>query len=101
MTEPSDTLSTVPDVAVPPLAVGTQPSLATDVIEVGPVTVAEALSFESGLELVARSQWWYARHRFFRHRLAIGSLVVLLLVFIAGALAHTIAPYGRGALDFT
>ena len=36
----------------------------------GATMAAEELSFRSGLELVARSQWWYARHRFLRHRLA-------------------------------
>ena len=37
------------------------------------------LSYESGVELKARSQWAYARMRFFRHRLAVVSLVVLIL----------------------
>jgi ABC-type dipeptide/oligopeptide/nickel transport system permease subunit len=95
MTEP-DTVR-----PVPALAVGPQPSLATDLAEVAPASAAEALAFETGLEVTARSQWWYARHRFFRHRLAITSLVVLLIVFLAGALAHTIAPYGRDSLDLS
>jgi peptide/nickel transport system permease protein len=79
-----------------PLAVGTQPTLATDMQE---IAATQALAYESGLEVTARSQWWYARHRFLRHRLAMVSLVVLVCVFVAGALAHTIAPYGRDALD--
>ena len=33
--------------------------------------------YETGLELVARSQWWYARHRFLRHRMAMVSLLLL------------------------
>ena len=37
------------------------------------------LAYEAGVELKARSQWAYARMRFFRHRLAVVSLVVLIL----------------------
>jgi peptide/nickel transport system permease protein len=100
MTEPIDASGTAaappPEVPAPPLAVGTQPTLATQLTEIG---AQEALVYESGLELTARSQWWYARHRFVRHRLAMTSLVLLALIFIAGGLAHTIAPYGRDALD--
>lgn len=66
-----------------------------------PVPVERAeLAYESGLELQARSQWWYARHRFFRHRLAMASLVVLVLVFAAGLLARYIAPWGSDESDF-
>jgi ABC-type dipeptide/oligopeptide/nickel transport system permease subunit len=51
------------------------------------------LVYDTGLELQARSQWAFARRRFFRHRLAMGSLVVLLTVFGAGAFANVVAPY--------
>jgi peptide/nickel transport system permease protein len=101
MTEPSDAVGTAPEVPVPPLAVGPQPSLATDIIELGPVSAAEALAYQSGLDMVARSQWWHARHRFLRHRLAMGSIVVIVFVFVAGALASVLAPYGRDALNLT
>src|SRR2546422_7091488 len=101
MTEPSDPLTALPEAPVPPLAVGTQPPLATTFAEIAPVSGAEALAFESGLDIVSRSQWWHARHRFLRHRLAMGSLVVITFVFVVGVLAHTIAPYGRDALDLT
>jgi peptide/nickel transport system permease protein len=102
MTEPSDAVDTAPpEVPVPPLAVGPQPSLATDLIDLGHVSAAEALSYQSGLDMVARSQWWYARHRFLRHRLAMGSIVVIVIVFVIGALASVIAPYGRDALNLT
>jgi ABC-type dipeptide/oligopeptide/nickel transport system permease subunit len=47
----------------------------------------------AGLEIKARSQWSYARRRFIRHRLAMGSLVVLVIVFGAGAIANLVAPY--------
>jgi ABC-type dipeptide/oligopeptide/nickel transport system permease subunit len=51
------------------------------------------LSYESGLEIKARSQWAYARMRFMRHRLALGSLIVLLFIFGCGVFASAIAPY--------
>jgi peptide/nickel transport system permease protein len=60
--------------------------------------VSEA-TYESGLELTARSQWWYARHRFFRHRLAMASVLVLVIVFGAGAFAKELAPYPRDAIN--
>lgn len=54
---------------------------------------SSALSYETGLEIKARSQWAYARRRFMRHRLALGSLIVLLGIFGCGILANAIAPY--------
>jgi ABC-type dipeptide/oligopeptide/nickel transport system permease subunit len=54
---------------------------------------AAALTYESGLEVEARSQWAYARRRFIRHRLALGSLIVLVCIFGCGAFANFIAPY--------
>jgi peptide/nickel transport system permease protein len=51
------------------------------------------LVYDTGLELKARSQWAFARRRFFRHRLAMASLVVLLTIFAAGAFANVVAPY--------
>ncbi len=61
-----------------------------------PMTVGEDLnlSYESGVEVEARSQWAYARTRFFRHRLAVASLIVFLLIGLVGVFAGTIAPYG-------
>src|SRR6266545_2047124 len=60
---------------------------------VDPAADGTALSYESGLEIEARSQWAYARRRFMRHRLALGSLIVLVLIFGCGVLADVIAPY--------
>jgi ABC-type dipeptide/oligopeptide/nickel transport system permease subunit len=54
---------------------------------------------EAGLEVEARSQWSYARRRFLRHHLAMGGLVVLIIVFGAGALANFIAPYSFTQID--
>jgi len=56
-------------------------------------------TYAAGLELQARSQWSYARSRFLRHRLAMTGLVVLILVFAAGAFANFVAPYSPDALD--
>ena len=36
------------------------------------------LTYEHGVELEARSQWAYARMRFFRHKLAVTSLIILI-----------------------
>jgi ABC-type dipeptide/oligopeptide/nickel transport system permease subunit len=57
------------------------------------VDPAASLVYESGLEIQARSQWGYARRRFMRHRLALGSLIVLLGIFGCGVFANAIAPY--------
>jgi ABC-type dipeptide/oligopeptide/nickel transport system permease subunit len=58
------------------------------------------LVHEHGLELKSRSQWGYARRRFVRHRLAMASLVVLLIILLAGLLANFIAPYPFDSQDF-
>jgi peptide/nickel transport system permease protein len=66
----------------------------------GPVVTDEHdLVYESGLEVEVRSQWTYARRRFFRHRLAVVSLVVLIVILGAGALAPYIAPYPFDGYD--
>ena len=59
-----------------------------------------ALSHESGLELKARSQWTYARIRFFRHKLAVASLVLLIFATLVAIFADQIAPYGYDEFDF-
>jgi peptide/nickel transport system permease protein len=59
------------------------------------------LSYESGLEVKARSQWSYARMRFFRHRLAVVSLVVLMLAALMAIFANQVARYGYDEQDYT
>jgi len=62
-----------------------------------PLSIAEpdlSLAYETGVELKARSQWAYARIRFFRHRLAVGSLLILILTGLVAIFADRIAPYG-------
>ena len=46
----------------------------------------------AGLELQVRSQWSYARMRFFRHRLALIGLFGLVVIFGAGIFANFVAP---------
>jgi peptide/nickel transport system permease protein len=53
----------------------------------------------AGLELKVRSQWSYARMRFFRHRLAMAGLVGLIVVFGAGVFANLVAPYTFDQID--
>jgi ABC-type dipeptide/oligopeptide/nickel transport system permease subunit len=68
-------------------------------------TISAPPSLEStvvaGLEVRVRSQWWYVRTRFLRHRLAMTGLIVLIIVFGAGAFANYIAPYSYEAIDLT
>jgi ABC-type dipeptide/oligopeptide/nickel transport system permease subunit len=70
-----------------------------------PLPAAEAeddvyLAHESGLELQARSQWGYALRRFLRHRLAMGSLVVLVSLAVVAIFADFFAPYPFDEPDF-
>jgi peptide/nickel transport system permease protein len=62
-------------------------------------SAAETLTYESGVELKARSQWAYARIRFFRHKLAVGSLIVLILIALVGIFASRVAPHGPNDQD--
>lgn len=61
---------------------------------------ATELVYESGLELKARSQWAYARGRFLRHRLAMGSLVLLIAILLLGVFANALAPFKYDQIDF-
>src|SRR5919204_300092 len=58
-------------------------------------------TYEHGLEIKARSQWAYARKRFLRHRLAVGSLIVVTAIFLCGAFANHIAPHSYDSTDLT
>jgi ABC-type dipeptide/oligopeptide/nickel transport system permease subunit len=65
-----------------------------------PVPGELSLTYESGVEVTARTQWSYVRMRFLRHRLAVASLVVLVLIALVGAFAPQLAPYGFDQPDF-
>ena len=63
-----------------------------------PIQVAShdlTLTYEHGVELAARSQWAYARMRFFRHKLAVTSLIILICFGLLAIFAGQIAPYGE------
>lgn len=51
------------------------------------------------MEVEARSQWQLFRRKFFRHKLAMGSLVFLVLIVIAAFNAERIAPYAYDEID--
>ena len=53
----------------------------------------------AGLDLKVRSQWSYARMRFFRHRLALVGLFGLVIIFGAGVFAGLITPYSYSEID--
>ena len=55
----------------------------------------------AGMQLKVRSQWSYARMRFFRHRLALIGLFGLIVIFGAGIFAGQVAPYGYAQIDLT
>jgi ABC-type dipeptide/oligopeptide/nickel transport system permease subunit len=67
---------------------------------VGVAGAGEVLSHETGLEIKARSQWAYARMRFFRHKLAVASLIVLIAVTLVAIFAEQVAPYQYDEFDF-
>jgi peptide/nickel transport system permease protein len=52
------------------------------------------LAYEAGVELKARSQWAYVRMRFFRHKIAVAGVIVLILIGLVGLFAPQLAPYG-------
>jgi peptide/nickel transport system permease protein len=60
-----------------------------------------SLSYETGLELEARSQWAYARKRFMRHRVALVGIFVLAVAGLVAIFAPRIAPYGYDEIPFT
>jgi ABC-type dipeptide/oligopeptide/nickel transport system permease subunit len=66
----------------------------------GPLPGSVEIAYEAGLELKARSNWAYARRRFFRHRLAMGSLALLVVLLLLGIFSTKIAPYSYDAQDY-
>ena len=65
-----------------------------DVLEAEPV-VADEVALAPGTEPVPRTNWQLFRRRFLRHRLAVVSLVILVILFIACFGASWLAPYPR------
>ena len=69
-------------------------------VGVEPPSTGTVLSHESGLEVKARSQWAYARKRFFRHKLAVASLILLVFACIVAIFPDPFAPYAFDEFDF-
>jgi ABC-type dipeptide/oligopeptide/nickel transport system permease subunit len=61
-------------------------------------TMLEELARE-GMAVEARSQWDLFKRQFFSHKLAMASLVVLVIIAAAALLAEWIAPYAYDAQD--
>ncbi len=85
--------------SLPPIAPARPPAGAPLVPGQAEVSAELELTYETGVEVVARSQWAYARRRFLRHRLAMASLVVLIIVLGAGLVASWVAPYRFDEID--
>ena len=64
-----------------------------------PLASETELAYEAGVEVKARSQWSYARIRFFRHKMAVAGLVVLIFFALVAIFAKQIAPYGFDEID--
>ena len=56
-------------------------------------------AYREGLTIKPRSQWQLFRRRFLRHKLAMISLLLLLVICGAALLAESIAPYGYADID--
>ena len=67
--------------------------------ELPPAGADEALAHESGISVKPRSQWYYVRTRFLRHRLAVTSLLVLIVIALISIFADRVAPYRYDELD--
>jgi peptide/nickel transport system permease protein len=88
-------------VARPAAAGGHPGAMATIEEPLGIAAPDLSLSYESGVEVKARSQWAYARIRFFRHKLALASLVVLIFAAVVALIPGTFAPYEYDYVPFT
>ena len=57
------------------------------------------LAHESGVSVKPRSQWYYVRTRFLRHRLATASLIFLIFLVLLAIFAKRVSPYAYDELD--
>jgi ABC-type dipeptide/oligopeptide/nickel transport system permease subunit len=97
---PDGKISTVELDGLYPAEAGPRPDLNTPT-DFSMADNSVAIAYESGLEFKARSQWSYVRRRFFRHRLAMGSLVVLIATILASVFASKLTSYQYTEIDFT
>jgi ABC-type dipeptide/oligopeptide/nickel transport system permease subunit len=79
----------------PELAIHTPPA---DLVE---EPAADIAAQHAGVEPTARSQWAYARIRFFRHRMAVLGLIVLIAICLVAIFANQVAPYDYDYVPFT
>ena len=88
-----------PSVVAPPGSVShTAPAVEPPIAEPEGAAGVEDLQRE-GLEVVALTQWQLARRRFFRHKLAVGALILLTLIFLAGIAAPLLTDYKYDEID--
>lgn len=66
----------------------------------GPPSAEERASEETP-EVAVRSQWSRALRRFLRHKLAMASLIIFVVIALASFLADWIAPYTFNEIDLT
>ena len=59
----------------------------------------QVIAVEQPVERPVESQWSIVRRRFLRHRMAVSSLILLIVLFGASLLAPWIAPFPRDAID--
>ncbi len=64
-------------------------------------TVAQPVALQGAVEEKQESQLQVIWRRFRRHRLAVVSLVLILLIFVASLLAPVITPFERDAIDLS
>jgi peptide/nickel transport system permease protein len=65
-------------------------------VELGDIAdIAEPAGLPPGAEPAARSNWQLFRRRFFRHKMAVVSIVIIILLFIVCLGAHWVAPYPK------
>src|SRR5207302_1813827 len=74
---------TEPLIPQPPAEDVAPPSQAIDGEVLAPIGTVESTA-AAGLDLKVRSQWSYARDRFFRHRAALVGPFGLIVIFVAG-----------------
>jgi peptide/nickel transport system permease protein len=74
------------------------PTQTMDGMVIAPDAVVDS-TIEAGLEVRVRSQWEYARRRFVRHKFAMGGLVLLVIIFLAGIFSDQIVPYDPNVIN--
>lgn len=61
----------------------------------------QELVLREGLEVEHLTQWQLTRRKFLQHKLAVASLIILIVVVLAAIFAGTIAPYEFDEIDLS